>query len=185
MKYLIFISFLTIFSSCTEQLNEEQESIYWTYHPQHHQDQWDQQAFLILSDYLNIQNNFSTFDTISLKNVVQNLLSTTDTILSHANTSDSLTQVIWVPGLQSFRNELEAFVLEHETNQLRDQLNMCAVSLVHFLGDIGYSKTNIYVFQKFDEANDWFWIGAEKRGKNPFNQLDRKEYSARFSLQEP
>jgi hypothetical protein len=90
-----------------------------------------------------------------------------------------------MPGLQNFRNELEAFVLEQDTTQLKDQLKMCTVTLVHFLGDIGYKKTNIYVFQKMDEINDWFWIGNEKTSKNPFDAEDRKEYNANFTLQEP
>jgi hypothetical protein len=76
-------------------------------------------------------------------------------------------------------------VLEQDTTQLKDQLKMCTVTLVHFLGDIGYKKTNIYVFQKMDEVNDWFWIGSEKTSKNPFDSEDRKEYNANFTLQEP
>jgi hypothetical protein len=105
--------------------------------------------------------------------------------MAHTNGVDSLTQSVWMPGLQNFRNELEAFVLEQDTTQLKDQLKMCTVTLVHFLGDIGYKKTNIYVFQKMDEVNDWFWIGSEKTSKNPFEAEDRKEYNANFTLQEP
>jgi hypothetical protein len=171
--------------SCSEQIDQEQESVYWAYHPQNHQANWDQQAFILLSDYLNIQNSFKITDSTTIKTAVQNILSTTDTIMAHTNGVDSLTQSVWMPGLQNFRNELEAFVLEQDTTQLKDQLKMCTVTLVHFLGDIGYKKTNIYVFQKMDEINDWFWIGNEKTSKNPFDAEDRKKYNANFTLQEP
>ena len=185
MKYLILICSICLLFSCSEQTDQEQESVYWAYHPQNHQANWDQQAFILLSDYLNIQNSFSISDTSAIKMAVQNLLSTTDTIMAHTNGVDSLTQSVWMPGLQNFRNELDAFVLEQDATQLKDQLKMCTVTLVHFLGDIGYKKTNIYVFQKMDEVNDWFWIGSEKTSKNPFEAEDRKEYNANFTLQEP
>lgn len=185
MKYLIPIFSICLLFSCTEQTNNEQESVYWAFHPQHYQANWDQQAFILLNDYLNIQNSFSTSDTAALKIAVQNLLSTTDTIMAHSNAVDSLTQSVWLSGLQNFRNELEAYVLEQDSIQLKDQLKMCTVTLVHFLGDIGYHKTNIYVFQKIDQENDWFWIGSEKTSKNPFDAKDREVYNANFTLQEP
>jgi hypothetical protein len=185
VKYLILICSICLLFSCSEKTDQEQESVYWAYHPQNQQANWDQQAFILLSDYLNIQNSFKITDTTTIKTAVQNLLSTTDTIIAHTNGVDSLTQSVWMPGLQNFRNELEAFVLEQDTTQIKDQLKMCTVTLVHFLGDIGYKKTNIYVFQKIDEINDWFWIGNEKTSKNPFDAEDRKEYNANFTLQEP
>jgi hypothetical protein len=185
VKYLILICSICLLFSCSEKTDQEQESVYWAYHPQNQQANWDQQAFILLSDYLNIQNSFKITDTTTIKTAVQNLLSTTDTIIAHTNGVDSLTQSVWMPGLQNFRNELEAFVLEQDTTQIKDQLKMCTVTLVNFLGDIGYKKTNIYVFQKMDEINDWFWIGNEKTSKNPFDAEDRKEYNANFTLQEP
>ena len=185
MKYLIVLFSVSMLFSCTEQSNEDQESVYWAYHPQNHQDSWDQQAFILLDEYQKIQDNYSIADSVALKVTVQNLIATTDTILAHNNSVDSLTQTIWLPGLQSFRNELEAFTLEQDATQLNDQFKMCTVSLVHFLGDIGYNKTNMYVFQKMDGENDWFWIGSEKTSKNPFDKRDRREYSANFNLQEP
>lgn len=171
--------------SCAEQSNQDQESVYWAYHPQNHQDSWDQQAFILLDEYQKIQDNYNIADSLALKAAVQNLLATTDTIIAHNSSVDSLTQNIWLPGLQSFRNELEAFTLEQDVFPLNDQFKMCTVSLVHFLGDIGYNKTNIYVFQKMDGDNDWFWIGSKKTSKNPFDKTDRQEYSANFNLQEP
>lgn len=148
MKYLILICSICLLFSCSEQTDQEQESVYWAYHPQNHQANWDQQAFILLSDYLNIQNSFSISDTSAVKTAIQNLLTTTDTILAHTNGVDSLTQSVWMPGLQNFRNELEAFVLEQDTTQLKDQLKMCTVTLVHFLGDIGYKKNQYLCFSK-------------------------------------
>ncbi len=52
--------------------------------------------------------------------------------MAHTNGVDSLTQSVWMPGLQNFRNELEAFVLEQDSTQIKDQLKMCTVTFVHF-----------------------------------------------------
>jgi len=184
VKYLlILLPFFVL--SCSEPTTDQQDSVYWAFHPQNHQDSWDQQSFGLLNEFQNFQNNFTIADSISLKSSVQNLIALTDTIVVHTTATDSLTQNTWLAGLQSFRNELEALSLEQGPVLVKDQFKMCTLSLVHFLGDIGYKKTNVYIFQKLDGENDWFWIGDSKTSKNPFDKTDRQEYKASFNLQEP
>jgi len=184
VKYLLWVLPLFILS-CTNTSKEELGTELWEFHPQNHQSIWDQQAFTIINEYQVIQQNLKVNDTISYKMAIQNLIAITDTIVAHTSSTDSLTQNIWLTGLQNFRNELEALVLEQDPIQVQQQFNMCTVFLIHFLGDIGYRKTNMYIFQKEENEIGWFWIGATKTSKNPFDPLDRKVYNASFTLQDP
>lgn len=184
MKYLILIVPFFILS-CSDSSSDNQEEVYWAFHAQNYHPNWDQQAFGLLNEFQNFQNNFTIADSISLKISAQNLIALTDTIIVHTTATDSLTQHIWLTGLQSIRNEIEALSLEQDPNLVKNQFKMCTVSLVHFLGDIGYKKTNLYIYQKLDDENDWFWIGDSKTSKNPFDKTDREVYKASFNLQEP
>jgi len=184
VKYLLWMLPLFILA-CANPSKEEGETELWEFHPQNHQSTWDQQAFLIVNEYQVIQQNLNVNDTNSYKMAIQNLMAITDTIVAHTVETDSLTQNIWLTGLQNYRNELEALVLEQDPMQIQQQFNMCTVSLIHFLGDIGYSKTNLYIFQKVEGEDGWFWIGASKSSKNPFDKTDRKDYNASFTLQDP
>lgn len=184
MKYLLWMLPLFILA-CANPSKEEGETELWEFHPQNHQSTWDQQAFLIVNEYQVIQQNLNINDTNSYKMAIQNLMAITDTIVAHTVETDSLTQNIWLTGLQNYRNELEALVLEQDPMQVQQQFNMCTVSLIHFLGDIGYSKTNLYIFQKVEGEDGWFWIGTSKSSKNPFDKTDRKDYNASFTLQDP
>lgn len=190
MKKLFLVRYLIVVISvlligCENKNTLKEETILWEFHPKNHQDQWDLQAFQLMNDYQAIQNNFAVNDSLFFKTAVQQLMNSTDTLLVHSTATDSLTQNTWVLGLQTFKNEIEALVLETEPMQKQTQLNMCTVAFIHFLADIGYTKTNIYIFQKPDEDNGYFWFGTNKTSKNPFDPSDRKEYSANFTLQEP
>ena len=184
MKYLFVIISLLLLG-CENNNTLKEETILWEFHPKNHQDQWDLQAFQLMNEYHAIQNNFTVSDSVAFKIAVQQLMNSTDTLLTHSTATDSLTQNIWISGLQIFKNELEALVLETEPSEKQAQLNMCTVAFIHFLADIGYTKTNVYIFQKTDEDNAYFWFGFNKTSKDPFDLSDRKEYSASFTLQEP
>ena len=184
MKYLIVIVTVLLFG-CDSNNTLKEETVLWEFHPQNHQDQWDLQSFQLMNEYQTIQNNYTVYDSLEFKTAVQHLLNSTDTLLVHSTSTDSLTQHIWVSGLQIFRNELEALVLETEPLEKKTQFNMCSVSFINLLADIGYTKTNIYIFQKPDEEDAYFWFGSTKTSKNPFDLSDRKEYNASFTLQEP
>ena len=184
MKYLIVI-IAVLLKGCENNNTLKEETILWEFHPKNHQDQWDLQAFQLVNQYQAIQNNISMNDSLVFKSTLQQLINTTDTLLIHSTAKDSLTQNIWVSGLQTFKNELEALMLETEPTEKHTQFNMCTVSFIHFLADIGYTKTNIYIFQKPDEEDAYFWFGSTKTSKNPFDPSDRKEYNASFTLQEP
>lgn len=184
MKYLIVI-IVVLLMGCENNNTQKEESLLWEFHPKNHRDQWDNQAFQLVNQYQAIQNNILMNDSLVFKSTLQQLINTTDTLLIHSTATDSLTQNIWVSGLQIFKNELEALVLETEPLEKQTQFNMCTVSLIHFLANIGYTKTNIYIFQKPDEEDAYFWFGSTKTSKNPFDPSDRKEYNASFTLQEP
>lgn len=184
MKYLIVI-IVFFLMGCENNNKLSDDSILWEFHPKNHQDQWDLQAFQLVNEYQSIQNNFTVSDSLAIKTAVQQLINLTDTILVGSTNTDSLTQNTWVLGLQTFKNELEALILETEPVEKKAQLNMCTVSFIHFLADIGYTKTNIYIFQKPDEDDAYFWFGTNKTSKNPLDQTDRKEYNASFTLQDP
>lgn len=184
MKYLIVI-IAVLLVGCENNNTQKEETILWEFHPKNHLDQWDLQAFQLMNEYQAIQNNYLVYDSLEFKTAVLQLMNSTDTILAHSTATDSLTQNIWVPALQSFKNEIEALMLETEPIDKQTQINMCTVTFIHLLADIGYTKTNIYIFQKPDEAQAFFWFGSNKTSKNPFDSSDRKEYSASFTLQEP
>ena len=184
MKYLIVI-IAVLLVGCENNNTQKEETILWEFHPKNHLDQWDLQAFQLMNEYHAIQNNVTVSDSVAFKIAVQQLMNSTDTLLTRSTATVSLTQNIWISGLQIFKNELDALVLETEPSEKQTQFNMCTVSLIHFLANIGYTKTNIYIFQKPDEEDAYFWFGSTKTSKNPFDPSDRKEYNASFTLQEP
>jgi len=144
VKYLlILLPFFVL--SCSEPTTDDKDAVYWAFHPQNHQDSWDQQAFGLLNQFQNFQNNFSITDSISLKLSVQNLIALTDTIVVHTTATDSLTQNTWLAGLQSFRNELEALSLEQDPVLVNDQFKMCTLSLVHFWEILGIKNQSVYI----------------------------------------
>lgn len=184
VKYLIVI-IAVLLIGCENNNKLTEETILWEFHPTNHQEQWDLQAFQLINEFQAIQNNFNVNDTLTLKTAIQQLINTTDTLIAHTTTIDSLTQNTWMAGLQSFRNELEALILEPDPVLMQDQWNMSTIAFIHFLADIGYAKTNVYIFQITQDEKEIYWVGDSKTSKNPFDQKDRKEYKANFTLQEP
>lgn len=146
---------------------------------QHHQDNWDNQVHPILLQYYASLSSLRERDTISLFNLARQIMTALDTLLAH-QPSDSLSQTVWGTALQSLHDEYEALPMETDEAAIATQMNMIARQWMFVLGNIGYSKTPVYIF----EQKEQYWFALEKKSYNPYRASDREQATATYILAE-
>lgn len=181
VKYLYSLCIFFLFA-CNQDANQEKEASLWEYHPTHFQANWDQQAFPLLQSFQHVQQTIGLADSVMVRHETQIILSQIDTLLVSASATDSNYQKYFIAALQTYRNEMEALNLESDPLLIKEQFNMCTLSLLQFLGNIGYQKTNIYIFEIQTGEKDWFWIGDAKITRSPYYVDQSKQYTASFNL---
>jgi hypothetical protein len=185
VKYLAFLIIIGI-TACSSNNTSSESNRLWEYIPQNHHDSWDQDAFNIINGYQSILKGLTANDSSFLLAATQQLLANTDSIIKKVPTTDSLQQTIIVGGLQALNGELEALVLDTHPVAVNAEVQMLSIELIHYLGQIGYQKSNIYIFKiPVDNKEDLVWLGLSKTSKNPYNNLDKEMYTAAEILQEP
>ena len=114
------------------------------------------------------------------------MLANTDSIIAKVPATDTLQKYIVVAGLQGLNGELEALILDMHPLAVNAEIQMLSIELIHYLGQIGYQKSNIYIFKiPVDNKEDLVWLSLSKTSKNPYNNSDKEIYTATEILQEP
>lgn len=185
MKYLVFLILVGI-TACGSNNTSTGTNTLWEYSPQNHHDSWDQNALKIINGYQIVLKGLSTNDSSLLLEATHQILVNTDSIIKNVPISDTLQQNIIVAGLQALNGELEAIILDTHPVAVNAEVQMLSIQLIHYLGQIGYKKSNIYIFKiPVDNKEDLVWLSLTKTSKNPYNALDKEMYTASEILQEP
>ncbi len=184
MKYLVFL-LLVGFTACNSNNSSTEQNTLWEYIPQNHHDNWDQDAFNIINGYLYVLKGLSTNDSVFLLASTRQLISNSDSIIKKVSATDSLQQKIVVASLHALNGELEALILDTHPVAVNAEVQMLTVELLNYLGQIGFQKNNIYIFNiPVDNKEDLVWLSLSKTSRNPYNILDKELYTASQILQE-
>jgi hypothetical protein len=178
---LIVIAFL---AACGTESSSTGSNPLWEFHAKNYHENWDVQVFPLVNQFQQFQNIMAGEDTLLMNSTTAQLIQYTDTLLAQKGVPDSITQQVWLNGLSVFRNELEAIILETELPEKQQQFQMCTIAFIHLLGDMGYKKTNVYVFEKSTSDQEFYWVGTVRSSKNPFDKNDKEIYNASQLLNE-
>jgi hypothetical protein len=178
---IIVIAFL---AACGIESDSSVSNPLWEYHASNYHENWDGQVLPLVNQFLQFQNVIAGEDTLLMNSSSAQLIQYTDTLLAQKGVPDSITQQVWLNGLSVFRNELEAILLETSLPEKKQQFQMSTIALLHLLGDMGYRKTNVYVFEKTSNEEEIYWIGAGRTSKNMLDKKDKELYHASQLLNE-
>lgn len=185
MKYLVLVLIVGILA-CKNINTDKQVNVLWEYIPHNHQINRDQQANTLIYGYQSILKGLASNDSSFLFQAASQLLLNTDSIIANIPKSDSLNQKLIVSEMNGLNGELAALLMESSPVALNKAVQMVSIELIHYLGQIGYQKSSIYIFDiPVDQQESLVWFSLSKTSKNPYNGQDKQIYTATQILQEP
>jgi hypothetical protein len=185
MKPFFIVFALFIFWGCGNESTDITDTTLWEYSAKNHQAFLDQTSKPLLICYQNILTGFYNHDTLLIKNSAKEFATQIDTAIAHLNIADTVHQQIALPALQNIQSELEALLLESSELELNKSLQMLSVQLLNYFGQIGFQQNTIYIFNfPLENAEAQYWLGWSKTANNPYDNTDKKRYTAVKVLQE-
>ena len=187
-KLYIFI-FSILIVACS---NPEKQGVHrdlWTFAASNNDPQMDDLCTIIIKDYEGILQGLAKNDTAEVFARSKALLVRCDTLPNSFITKDSVLLNLFKTGLVNFQDELQGVVLEQYPEELNMAMNMASIQLLHLLGEVGYNKQAVYIFntngKKADlEEDGLLWISINKKSNNPYYNIENELVSANYILQE-
>jgi hypothetical protein len=186
----IYMLLLAIaFIGCKETEKKGVHQDIWSFDASRNNPQLDNLCSPIIRDYEELLLGLAKKDTAVLFAQSKALMLKLDTLPSFFVTKDTALFQVFKIGLMNIQNELQAVILEQYPEELNMAMHMLSVQLMHFLGEIGYNKQSVYIFNsngdKALEAEDGLlWLSLNKNTVNPYYNTDNELVEANYILQE-
>jgi hypothetical protein len=167
--------------ACQSSSNEPIQPLETNFLATRQDDRVDQQIQPLLNTYFAVMQHLQTTDTSSLNVFGAKMIQLADSIAQAPLSKDTATQQNTVQGLLNIQSEMAAILMETDPNERIQGAQMLTLHWIEFLGSIGYSKQQIYIFSDAEERK---WIGLNKSSMNPYTKEANKTYTAIQVLQE-
>lgn len=170
----------------------EKQGVYkdlWSFNASNNNPQLDDLCTLIIKDYEGILQGLAKNDTADVFARSKGAILRCDSLPNSFITKDSVLLNLFKTGLVNFQAELQGVVLEQYPEELNMAMNMASIQLLHLLGEVGYNKKAVYIFntngKKADlEEDGLLWISFNKKSNNPYYFIKNELVSANYILQE-
>ena len=187
-KLYIFI-FSILIVACS---NPEKQGVHrdlWTFAASNSDPQMDNLCTIIIKDYEGILQGLAKNDTAEVFARSKALIVRCDTLPNSFVTTDTSMINLFKNGLVNFQDELHGVVLEQYSEELNLAMNMASIQLLHLLGEVGFNKQAVYIFntngKKAElEEDGLLWISLNKKSINPYYNIENELVSANYILQE-
>ncbi len=175
----LFLSIWLI--ACQTSSNEPIQPLETNFLATRHDEVVDQQIQPVLNTYFAVMQHLHAADTANLNEYGAKMIHIADSMAQQTLSKDTATQRNAVQGLMNIQSEMAAILMETDPNQRIQGVQMLNLHWIEFLGSIGYTKQQIYIFSDAQESK---WIGLNKTSTNPYINEGNKTYTAIQVLQE-
>jgi len=187
-KLYIFILGILMVSCNTPEKQGVHQNL-WTFVASNNNPQMDDLCTIIIKDYEGILQGLAKNDTADVFARSKALIVRCDTLHNSFVTKDTAMINLFKTGLVNFQDELQGVVLEQYSEELNLAMNMASIQLLHLLGEFGYNKQAVYIFntngKKAElEEDGLIWISINKKSINPYYNTEIELVSANYILQE-
>ena len=185
--YIFILSILLV--ACNSPEKQGVHKDLWTFTASNNDPQLDDLCTNIIKDYEGILQGLAKNDTADVFTRSKALILRCDTLPNSLVTKDTAMINLFKTGLVNIQDELQGVVLEQYPEELNMAMNMASIQLLHLLGEIGYNKQAVYIFntngKKADlEEDGLLWISLNKKSNNPYYNIENELVSANYILQE-
>ena len=189
MKPFLLIILCFCILACAQNSSKQENTNIWHFKAQNNNPQLDQDAQQIINGYQKLLKDYANDDTLNIKEGSVNLAKLSDSLAMLKLSADSATQMNWSNGLNNISGELQGVFMsnaENNNKELKMSMNMTAIQILQWLGDIGYKAQSIYIFNtKDDQFEDGlYWFGDQKKSFNPYHNVAGQNETATGLLQE-
>lgn len=175
--------------SCASPSTPENNKELWAFDASKNQPSLDDQLTPLIHDYDAMFKELSINDTAILFSRANALITSCDSISKVLTMNDTALMQVVKMGLLNMQDELQGLIAEQYPDEIHQSMNMLSIHLLHLLGNIGYQKQSIYIFNtqeysKDQEEDGWVWASLNKKSINPYNNSNNKLFTAIMMLQE-
>lgn len=151
--------------------------------------QMDHNAQIVLNVYQELLKGVASGDTAYIHATSLLLITKSDSLIALSLSQDTALRDAWKHCLGSISDEVPGIIESNQigdTKELTNSMNMLSIQILNWLASIGYKEQNIYIFNETNEyvEDGIYWIGLQKRSKNPFNKDDKALVQAIGFLQD-
>ena len=189
MAKFYMLLFAIALVACNEKEKQGVHKDLWSFNASRNNPQLDNLCTPIIQEYEGMLQGLAKKDTADLFNKSRNLILKLDTLPNQFITKDTAIFQLFKTGLLNLQDELQGVILEQHPEDLNLAMNMVSVQLLHLLGNIGYQKQGIYIFNTNGaktglEEDGLIWIALNKKSINPYYNIDNELVDANYILQE-
>lgn len=185
-----FTLFGTLFiMACASPHQPTVDSELWKFEAKNNNLTIDSVCEPLVNNYLELMMALHHQDTSYLVNKATILLSMTDSLQNRTLLQDTTLQNNFKNGLVALGAELSAMMVEKTPNELAFSGHMVSLQLLNLLGNLGYQKQTIYIFNGVGMlgvgAEDGLtWLSLSKKSINPYQTQKNESVTAQKVLQE-
>lgn len=167
--------------ACGTQSTEPLEQAFSSFQQQRQDTALDQMIQPLLNQYFTVMAHLSEQDTTNLKVYGNSFVQMADSLTKQTLSKDTATQSNALQGVMNVQSEMEAILMESNTNERIFGAAMLSLHWIELLSSIGYQKQTIYLF--IDQVGNQ-WMSLNKQSLNPYKPDDKAMYQASQVLQE-
>ena len=178
-----------IIMGCTSPDQPVIDSELWKFEAKNNNLAIDAACEPLMNNYLDLMTALHRQDTSYLVQKATILISLTDSLQNIMLIKDTLLQQNFRNGLLTLQAELNALILEKTAQEIAFSANMISLQLLNLLGNVGYQKQTIYIFngvgvEGIGVDDGLCWLALSKKSINPYQTQKNEFVTAQKVLQE-